>query len=65
MHQDLESQAAAALAEELVKSAGLEMPVFDILQHTNKAPGTPTGSIKQSSSNFLLFFYFFVVLACH
>ena len=45
-HQELESEAAAALAEELVKSAGLEMPVFDILQQSNKAPGTPTGSFR-------------------
>ena len=41
--QELESEAAKALAEELVMSAGLEMAVVDILNHASKSSGT--GSI--------------------
>jgi hypothetical protein len=34
--QEIESEAAKALAEELVKSAGLEMPVVEIISQANR-----------------------------
>lgn len=43
--QEIESEAAKALAEELVMSAGLEMPVVDILNQANKNPSLPTGML--------------------